>query len=140
LALDGGLEFSLLYTPDMSQRGQPAARNKARKPDTCEEHAMTTLMTNLLNDENGFLVSAELVLISTIAILGLIVGLSEVSFAINNELEDVAAAFGSINQSYHQSGSWSAGKGGSSGSSFEDEWDDCDDQWDIQSSGWQGER
>jgi len=100
---------------------------------------MTTLMTNLLNDENGFLVSAELILVATIVIIGLIAGLSEVSFAINNELEDVAAAFGSINQSYHQSGSWSAGKGGSSGSSFEDEWDDCDDQWDIQSSGWQGE-
>ena len=96
-------------------------------------------MTNLLNDENGFLVSAELVLIATIAVLGLIVGLSEVSFAINNELEDVAAAFGSLNQSYEQSGSWSNGKGGSAGSSFRDEWDTCDDQWDIQPSGWKGE-
>lgn len=100
---------------------------------------MTTLMTNLLNDENGFLVSGELVLIATIAILGLVVGLSEVSFAINNELEDVAAAFGSVNQSYEQSGSWSKGKGGSAGSSFNDEWDDCDSQWDIVASGWKGE-
>lgn len=100
---------------------------------------MTTLMTNLLNDENGFLVSGELVLIATIAILGLVVGLSEVSFAINNELEDVASAFGSMNQSYNHSGSWSRGKGGRSGSRFNDEWDDCDSQWDIQPSGWQGE-
>ena len=100
---------------------------------------MTTLITRLLNDENGFLMSAELILIGTIVVLGLVVGLSEVSFAINNELEDVASAFSSMNQSYSASGSHSQRKGRRSGSGFDDEHDNCDSQWDIQGSGWQGQ-
>ena len=39
---------------------------------------MTTFAA-LINDESGFIVSAELVLVSTIAVLGMIVGLSEVA-------------------------------------------------------------
>jgi Flp pilus assembly pilin Flp len=97
---------------------------------------MTTLITRLLNDENGFLMSAELILIGTIVVLGLVVGLSKVSFAINNELEDVASAFSSMNQSYSASGSHSKRKGRGSGSGFDDERDNCDSQWDIQGSGW----
>lgn len=100
---------------------------------------MTTLFTQLLNDENGFLMSAELILIGTILILGLVVGLTEVSFAVNNELEDVASAFSSMNQSYKASGSRSKGKGRRSGSGFNDYSDNCDSQWDIQGSGWKGE-
>lgn len=96
---------------------------------------MTTLINNLLNDENGFVVSAELVLIATIAVLGMIVGLSEISFAVNNEMEDVASSFGSLNQSYHVNGVHSHGKGCTAGSSFEDNWDDCDSQFDISGSG-----
>ena len=61
-------------------------------------------MKSLFNDENGFVVSAELILVSTIVVLGLIVGLVEVRQAISEELEDVAAAFGSMNQSYTYSG------------------------------------
>ena len=56
----------------------------------------------LYNDENGFIVSGELVLISTIAVLGLIVGLSEVAGNINNELEDIGSAFGSISDTTFQ--------------------------------------
>lgn len=100
---------------------------------------MTILFTQLLNDENGFLMSAELILIASILVIGLVVGLTEVSFAINNELEDVASAFSSMNQSYSASGSHSRGKGHRSGSRFNDERDNCDSQWDIQGSGWQGE-
>ena len=96
---------------------------------------MTTLFTQLLNDENGFVVSAELVLITTIAVLGLVVGLTEVSHAVNNELEDVASAFGSMNQSYKTSGLRSCGKASTSGSRFSDNYDACDSQWDIQSAG-----
>ena len=36
---------------------------------------MTTLFNTLIADESGFIVSAELVLIATIAVLGVIVGL-----------------------------------------------------------------
>mgnify|MGYP005642404113 CR=1 FL=1 len=100
---------------------------------------MTTLFTQLLNDENGFLMSAELILLASILVIGLVVGLTEVSFAINNELEDVASAFSSMNQSYSASGSHSQGKGRRTGSRFNDERDNCDRRWDIEGSGWQGE-
>jgi len=100
---------------------------------------MTNILMTLLNDENGFLVSAELVLISTILIMGLVVGLTEVSFAVNNELEDVASAIGSVNQSFYSNGLHSDGKGCVSGSEYYDEADDCDGQYDIVSSGYRGE-
>jgi Flp pilus assembly pilin Flp len=92
---------------------------------------MTTLFTRLMNDENGFLVSAELVLIATIAILGIVVGLSEVASSVNNELEDVASAFGAMNQSFHVNGHRSCHKGSKAGSGFSDDADACDSQNDI---------
>ncbi len=89
-----------------------------------------TTFKNLLNDEAGFIVSAELVLISTIAVLGLVVGLSEVSLNINNELEDVGSAFAAMKQTYHVSGTCGH-KGSTSGTCFEDRCDFCDAQYDI---------
>lgn len=59
---------------------------------------MTQLLRKLWNDEEGFIVSAELVLISTITVLSMVVGLAEVSNSINNELFDVANAFDAVNQ------------------------------------------
>jgi Flp pilus assembly pilin Flp len=50
-------------------------------------------------DEHGFIVSAELVLVGTIAVLSMVVGLSTVSRSINNELFDIANAFDAVNQS-----------------------------------------
>ena len=91
---------------------------------------MKNLINNLYNDEAGFIVSAELVLISTIAVLGMVVGLSEVAFNVNQELEDVGSAFGSINQNFHYNGT-AGHKGGMSGSKFNDEWDYGDDQCDV---------
>lgn len=96
---------------------------------------MTTLLKTLLRDEAGFMVSAELILISTIVILGLAVGLAEVSFAVNNELEDVGSAIGSMNQSFHVAGQESCRKGSKAGSGFSDSADECDNQWDIRASG-----
>ena len=101
---------------------------------------MTNIFTTLLNDENGFLVSAELVLISTILIMSLVVGLTEVSFAVNNDLEDVSSAIGSVNQSFYANGVHSDDKGCTAGSEFEDSADNCDSQFDIVSSGYMGER
>ena len=46
------------------------------------------ILNALKNDENGFVVSAELVLVGTICVLGMIVGLSELSFNVNQELEE----------------------------------------------------
>ena len=93
---------------------------------------MHTLITKLYRDENGFIVSAELVLVATIAVLSLVVGLSEVASAINQELEDVASAFGAVNQSYKYDGL--SGHGGCwDGSRFRDSVDFCDDDCDITS-------
>lgn len=86
---------------------------------------MNNLFNQLINDEAGFLVSAELILVSTIAVLSLVVGLSEVSMSINSELNDVANAFGSINQSFCFKGV-SGCKGKSTGTSYADQVDDCD--------------
>ena len=91
---------------------------------------MTTLAVALWKDEAGFIVSAELVLIATVAVLAMVVGLSEVANAVNQELEDVASAFGSVNQSFRYQGL--TGHGGSlGGACFEDRIDFCDSANDI---------
>lgn len=100
---------------------------------------MTSIFTKLINDEAGFIVSAELILVATIAVLGVVVGLSEIAFGINNELEDVASAFGSVNQSFHTNGVHSEGKACTAGSTYSDDADNCDSQWDIVSSGYLAE-
>lgn len=91
---------------------------------------MKTIMNQLLSDEAGFIVSAELVLVSTIAVLGLAVGLSELSLNVNNELEDVGSAFTSIKQSYHTKGS-SGHKACFTGSSYNDCPEFCDGPYDV---------
>ncbi|MBX3443511.1 MAG: branched-chain amino acid aminotransferase [Planctomyces sp.] len=91
---------------------------------------MTNLATQLLNDEAGFIVSAELVLVATITVLGLIVGLSELALNINNELEDVGSAFASVQQSFSFQGACGH-KGSKSGSCFTDKPNYCDGQYDI---------
>lgn len=95
------------------------------------------MLRQLLNDEAGFIVSAELVLVATILVIGLIVGLSEVQHAVNSELNDVADAIGSLNQSYSFSG-FTKDDGRRNvhaftrGSAFADVTDDCDNnQCDI---------
>lgn len=87
------------------------------------------MLHNFWNDESGFLVSAELVLVATITIIALVVGLSEIAVALNTELDDVANAIGSLNQSYGFSGFHAVSdkaKSYSSGSRFDDASDDCD--------------
>ncbi len=61
---------------------------------------MTQSMTTFWNDESGFVISAELILVATILVLGLIVGLSSLQTALVYELNNLAWAFGSLNQSY----------------------------------------
>ena len=92
---------------------------------------MKTLMNQLLNDEAGFVISAELILVATIAVLSLVVGLAEVSHGVNQELEDVGSAFGAMQQSYVYRGLRTADKGAIVGSYFDDDGDHCDSQYDI---------
>jgi Flp pilus assembly pilin Flp len=102
---------------------------------------MRQLFTAFRNDEAGFVISAELVLVLTIGVLGMVVGLSEVAWSVNQELNDVGAAIGSINQSFHFSGQRSCRcvNAWVPGSCFQDnEPDDCDHAADIMPAGAQG--
>lgn len=88
------------------------------------------LVSKLLRDEGGFIVSAELVLVATILVIGMIVGLSEVQHAIVSELNDVGDAIGSVNQGYFFSGfskrDFNTVHARTYGSWFSDSFDDCD--------------
>lgn len=53
----------------------------------------------LLADENGAVVSAEIVLLGTIGALGASAGLKSVSESVISEFHDFASAFRSFNQS-----------------------------------------
>ena len=90
-------------------------------------------MRKLFNDENGFVVSAELVLVLTIGVLAMVVGLTSVKDAITNELNDVADAFGAVDQSYNVRGLQADSPSGTkkahasaAGFGFNDRQDDCD--------------
>jgi Flp pilus assembly pilin Flp len=91
---------------------------------------MTTLLSRLRHDEAGFVISAELVIIATLLVIGLIVGLAEVATGVNEELEDVGTAVASMNQSYFVSGS-TGHKAHVFGSRFKDQPDFCDREDDI---------
>ena len=62
------------------------------------------MMKQFWNDEAGFIVSAELVLVATILVIGMISGLTSVRDAVITELADVGGAIGSINQSFTYGG------------------------------------
>ena len=91
---------------------------------------MDHIADKLWRDESGLVLSAELIIIVTVAVLGLVVGLSQLQFAVVSELQDAAAALASFNQSFGFSGfrgclklnsrtSWTAG------STFIDVFDTC---------------
>ena len=82
-------------------------------------------MKKLWNDECGAILSAELVLVMTIVGLGMVVGLKAIQASVVQELGDVAASFGSINQSYSFSGI-TGHHSSTAGSFFNDTTDDCD--------------
>jgi Flp pilus assembly pilin Flp len=61
---------------------------------------MKNLLAEVMRDESGLILSAELVLILTICVLGIVVGLVQVQTAVVSEFQDLALAFSSLNQSY----------------------------------------
>ena len=88
-------------------------------------------MRKLFNDEAGFVISAELVLVLTIAVLGMVVGLVAVRDAVLNEMNDLSAAFGAIDQTFSFTGAFKAKTAGKPhgivfGAGFRDRGDDCD--------------
>ena len=66
------------------------------------------------SDETGVILSAELVTIGTLAVVGMTVGLNSVTSSVNAEMTDLAKAIRSLNQSYSVRGfsscrAWTAG-------------------------------
>jgi len=87
--------------------------------------ASMRMLRTLWTDETGFIVSAELVLVATLLVIGMIVGLTTVRDTVITELADTATAIGQINQSYSYGGVTSAGAS-VAGSFFADGADFCD--------------
>lgn len=90
------------------------------------------MLTRLWIDDSGFIISAELVLVATLLVIGLIVGLSEAQHAVVGELNDIGDAIGKLNQSYMYSGFSKKSvfgqgvKAFTRGSFFIDTQDECD--------------
>lgn len=88
-------------------------------------------MRKLFNDEVGFVITAELVLVLTIAVLAMVVGLAAVRDAITNEMNDLSHAFGSVDQSYNVVGIrkeklYGKPHASAAGFGYNDASDDCD--------------
>ena len=62
------------------------------------------LFRQLWTDDNGFVVSSELILIATILVIAMVVGLQTVRDAVLQELGDVANAIGNVSQDYSYGG------------------------------------
>mgnify|MGYP003958096405 CR=1 FL=1 len=92
------------------------------------------MLRKLMNDEAGFIVSAELVLVFTLVFCGVAVGMAVVRDSLVQELGDVGEAIGALDQSYNyrsvraplENGNGGANHSSCSGSGFNDEEDDCD--------------
>lgn len=52
----------------------------------------------------GYVMTSELILLSTLVVGGLVIGMATLRDAVNAELEDVAEAIGSLDQSYAYDG------------------------------------
>jgi len=81
---------------------------------------MATCFTRLLRDESGLVITAELIMIITIAVISLTAGWGAVSAMLAEELEDVANSVGSLDQSYNYRGISAPGHASCSGSGFND--------------------
>jgi Flp pilus assembly pilin Flp len=87
------------------------------------------MLMKLFRDEQGVIISAELALVLTIVVIGVIVGLSEVAVAVNTELNDISNAIGALDQSYGFTGFHARDgkfKSFSAGTTYSDRVDDCD--------------
>lgn len=91
---------------------------------------MKATAQKLWNDDAGFVVSVELVLIATIGVIGLITGLTAVRDGVVSELSDTAGSVQDLNQSYSYNGV--VGHSGSTaGSDYNDALDWCDSVDDV---------
>lgn len=89
---------------------------------------MKNLWQKFLADEAGVVLSSEIALVGTVGVLGMVVGLEAVTCAVTSELNDLASAFGAIDQSFNYRSISKAGHARASGSGFNDSRDFCDCQ------------
>jgi hypothetical protein len=89
------------------------------------------MLKTLWNDESGVILSAEIVLVATILVLGVIVGLVELQSAVVYELNDLSDAFGDLSQTYDTVGFTSAKEGGLKARTSGSEWIDAGDNCDV---------
>jgi hypothetical protein len=87
------------------------------------------VLSKLWTDEAGFIVSAELVLVATLLVLGMIVGLTILRNQVVQELADLGQAIGMLSQGYWYPGVEKS-EGGTvfavtDGSNYEDALDAC---------------
>ena len=57
------------------------------------------LLNEFWSDENGVLLSAEAVVVGTVAVVGMTAGMSVVATSVSEELKDVASSIRSLDQS-----------------------------------------
>ena len=87
-------------------------------------------LKKLWNDEAGLVLSAELMFVTSIAAIGMIVGLSAARDGVSSELADVGGAINEYNQSYVIASI--VGHGAAvSGTAYVDDFDYCDDADDV---------
>jgi hypothetical protein len=87
--------------------------------------ALARPLASLADDEAGFILSGELVLILTIGVLSMVVGLNACSKSVVQELNDVAQAIGAVEQTFYYKG-MRGHKACVNGSCFNDSQDECD--------------
>lgn len=75
---------------------------------------------------DGAILSSELLLVSTLLVVGLVTGLDATRTAILTEMADVSAAIGTMNQSFSVGGTFSEGGASTAGSQFVDSIDQGD--------------
>jgi Flp pilus assembly pilin Flp len=78
-----------------------------------------------IQDETGFIVSIELILLATVVVLGILTGIAAVRDAVVSELSDVAGAMQDLHQGYRINGV-RGHSASTAGSDFVDFRDFCD--------------
>ena len=83
------------------------------------------MLTKLLHDEAGFVISAELIIVATILVIGLIVGQTTLRDQVVTEIADVADAISALDQSFGISDA-TGHASSTAGTVFDDNADFCD--------------
>jgi hypothetical protein len=89
------------------------------------------MLRTLFNDETGFVVSAEILVIFTLIFCAAVVGFAVIRDSLVHEMHDVSEAIGAVSQSYNVTGLRKARSNGDyharcSGFGFNDRADNCD--------------